>query len=366
MAGGSWEPGVDKIRAGIYTNFVQQAINQVSGGDQGVVAIALVTHGGLAQADTIYEFEAINGLAEVRTTLGLTGAKAVELAFGGGASKVIAYTMPSVIEGEAIDTGKAFKALSTRRFNAFVFSGPVGESALTEAKAWQASNRTEMGRHFFGVYGGSKEDDKTPALGNTRSALVKDLYSINLIVGGYIGDTEYSSAEYTPYIAGMVVGGPLNQGITYSSTNLNAVNVRLTPSETETALKAGSLVLTDNEDGAIVIERAITTNVGDLTTGSNKIRKVRTNMTIVSDVTLTANANWIGKINNNPDGQASVIAGIKAYLDQLASSEVIHPEPVEVTLDPNYASIDDKIYLAIRYIEVDSAEEIYLTIKAGN
>ena len=55
MAGGSWEAGVDKIRAGIYTNFVQQAINQVSGGARGVVAIVLTEFEGLAQPDTIYE-----------------------------------------------------------------------------------------------------------------------------------------------------------------------------------------------------------------------------------------------------------------------------------------------------------------------
>ena len=40
-------------------------------------------------------------------------------------------------------------------------------------------------------------------------------------------------------------------------------------------------------------------------------------------------------------------------------------EPIEVGLDTNYPSQGDKLYLFLRYIEVDSAEEIYLTIQAG-
>jgi len=363
MAGGSWEAGVDKIRAGIYTNFVQQAINQVSSGARGVVAIVLTAFEGLAQPDTVYEFSAVNGMAEVRTTLGVTGGRPIELAFAGGASRVVVYTAPNTMGTP--DVSKAYNALSTRRFNAFCFSGPVGDSVLTEAVAWQRANRESVGRHFFGVYGGSSVDDQTPSIGNTRSNLVKDLYSINLIVGGSVGGHSFSSAEYAPYIAGLVVGTPINEGITYATVSLNEVNVRLTPAQIETAIQAGSLVLTDNEDGTIVVERGITTNVGSVTAGSNKIRKTRTNMTILNDVTSTANANWIGKVNNNADGQASVISGIKGYLNELANANVIHAEPLEVFLDPNFRSEGDKMYIAIRYIEVDSAEEIYLTIHAG-
>ena len=238
----------------------------------------------------------------------------------------------------------------------------MGDSVLTEAVAWQRANREDIGRHFFGVYGGSSVDDQTPSIGNTRSNLVKDLYSINLIVGGSVGGRSFSSAEYAPYIAGLIVGTPINEGITYATVSLNEVNVRLTPAQIETAIQAGSLVLTDNEDGTIVVERGITTNVGSVTAGSNKIRKTRTNMTVLNDVTSTANANWIGKVNNNADGQASVISGIKGYLNELANANVIYAEPLEVFLDPNFRSEGDKMYIAIRYIEVDSAEEIYFCL----
>lgn len=365
MAGGNWTPSVDKIRAGIYTNFVETAQTRVSGTPQGVVAIALLAYEGLAQANTIYEFESQYGLAEVKSTLGVVGAKPVELAFLGGASKVIVYTVSKVAETEEYDLTSALAGLDSRTFNLFALSGALPDVKLTEIVTWVKTNRENIGKHFFGVYGGSTADDADPTKGNTRSSLVKDIYSINLITGGTIADVNYNSGELAPYLAGLIAGTPLNQSITYATTALSEVSIRLTPTQIETALQAGSLSFTDNEDGTIVVERGITTNTGATLMGSNKIRKVRTNMTIVSDITAIANANWIGRINNNPDGQAAVIGGILTYLDQLAVNNVIFAEGIEVGLDTNYESVGDKLYLYLKYTEVDSAEEIYLTVEAG-
>lgn len=363
MAGGNWTPSVEKIRAGVYVNFIAQAQARLSGGKQGTVAIGLLDYEGTAVANTIYEFNAVDGITEVKSTLGITGAKPVELAFAGGASKVIVYTVGKT--EELYDIDKALVGLSTRSFNAFVFSDVVSTLSQTTTLAWIKSNREEVGKHFFGIFGGSSTDDLNISIGNTRSTTLKDLYSINLVTGGAIAGEDYSSAQLTPYLAGMITGSPINQGITYATTALETVNVRLTPTQIISGIEKGSLMFSDNENGTIIVERGITTNVGSVIAGSNKIRKTRTNMIIASDITKTANANWVGKINNTPDGQATVIGAVHAYLLEMVRNEVLFAEPLEVSLDTNYQSTGDKMYLYVRYVEVDSAEEFYFTIEAG-
>jgi hypothetical protein len=364
MAGGSWTPGVDKIRAGIYTNFVEKASTRVSGTTGGVVAIALITYSGIAQPNTIYEFKATDGNEVLLTTLGTDGAAVIKLAFLGGATTVLVYTVGKT-NGTDPNYEAAFSSLNTRAFDVFAFSAPVPDSVLTSAVAWVKSNREEVGKHYLAVFGGDATADADPTKGNARSTLVKDRYSVNLIVGGVIDDVTYPSGALAPYMAGIIASTPLNQSITYMTTALTAVNVRLTPAQINTALSAGSLVLTDNDDGTIIIERGITTEIDSIVAGSNKIRKVRTNIAIVTDISASANASWIGKVNNNPDGQATVIGGVKSYLNELVKSNVLFADPLEVSLDPDHPSDGDQMFLFLRYKEVDSAEEIYLTIAAG-
>lgn len=366
MAGGSWTPGVDKIRAGIYTNFVKKASTRVSGTTGGVVAIALIKYSGIAQPNTIYEFKSTDGNEVPLTTLGTDGAAVVKLAFLGGATTVIVYTVgKELVETGAPKYETAFSSLNTRAFDVFAFSESVPDSVLTAAVAWVKSSREEVGKHFLAVFGGDKTADADPTKGNTRSTLVKDRYVINLIVGGTIDDVEYVSGSLAPYMAGIIASTPLNQSVTYKTTALTAVNTRLTPAQINTALAAGSLVLTDNDDGTIIIERGITTEIDSIVAGSNKIRKVRANIAIVTDISASANASWIGKVNNNSDGQATVIGGVKSYLNELVKSNVLFADPLEVSLDPDHPSEGDQMFLFLRYKEVDSAEEIYLTIAAG-
>ncbi|NGQ95500.1 phage tail sheath protein [Brevibacillus sp. SYP-B805] len=348
--GGRWDPTSLPTRPGLYINFVEAAAAQIKGGPRGIVAIPLKQYAGTATAKQFYTVETEK---QANDLFGAANIQSVKLALQGGAKEVLVYTLPTidgvdVTEDEAY--AEAFEAFDARPFNVFVFDGEVS-GQLDEAFAWVKRNRDE-GKHFFVVFGGSATDDADPAIGNARSIMYADDYVINLIEGGKLGANTYTSAEYAAYIAGLVAGTPINRSITYAQVPLEDVSKRLTSSQIKSALEAGSLVLV--HDGVKVkVEQG-------LTTSKKKIRTISARQAISTDITMTAADNYIGKLDNNADGQAALISAVKAYLERLENANVL-ADPV-VTLDPQYESIGDSVYLLISYVEIDSMERIFLTI----
>jgi hypothetical protein len=202
------------------------------------------------------------------------------------------------------------------------------------------------------VTGGNATEDADPTQGNAASTRLADDYVVNLIVGGNVGDVDYSSGQYAAYIAGLIAGTAINQSITFAQVPLDDVNYRMRKSEVKTALQAGSLVLV-NDGEKVKVEQGLTTSV-------EKIRKIRARQAISTDIAKTASDNYIGKLDNNADGQAALISAVKAYLETLQDSNVLtNPS---VGLDSQFASTGDTVYLAISYTEVDSMERVFLTI----
>ena len=127
---------------------------------------------------------------------------------------------------------------------------------------------------------------------------------------------------------------------------------RLRNSEIVTALGAGSLVLV-NDGEKVKIEQG-------LTTAKKKIRAIRARQAVATDIEKTARDNYIGKLDNNADGQAALISAIKLYLETFEDNNVL-TSPV-VALDAQNPSTGDTVFLVIGYLEVDSMERIFLTI----
>jgi hypothetical protein len=344
--GGGWNPTDLPKRPGLYLNFVEAAAAAIKGGARGVVAIPLLTYGANASAKTFYT---VSREKEANDLFGSANAESIRLALMGGAKEVLVYTMPSSpVADDYVEMREAFDA---RPFNVFVFDQEADASEQDLTKAWVARNRDE-GKHFAVVFGGTAEEDADPAVGNARTTRLKDDYVANLIVGGKVGETTYSSAEYAPYVAGLIAGTAINKSITYAQVPLDDVNKRLTNAQITAALEAGSLVLVHDGE-KVKVEQG-------LMTSGKKIRAIRSRQAIATDITKTAADAYIGKIDNNPDGQAALIAAVKAYLERLEAANVLMG-PV-VTLDPQYESKGDSVYLLISYVEVDSMERIFLTI----
>lgn len=343
---GSWDPTALPNIPGIYINFKQAAAAQINGGARGIVAIPLLDYAGTAAAKTFYTVESEK---EATDLFGIANIESILLALQGGAKEVLVYTMPkTAVEQDYVDMRDAF---DTRQFNVFVFDGEFDAVQQAATKTWVKRNRDE-GKHFIVVIGGDSTTDADPAAGNARTTLNSDDYIVNLTVGGVVGETVYSSSEFAPFIAGDIAGTPINESITFDPMPLEDVNKRFTNSQINTALTAGSLVLI--HDGVKV------KIVSGLTSSGQKIRSVRSRQAIATDISRTAADNYIGKLNNNADGQATLIVAIKAYLETLEADGVL--EAPFVALDPSRPSVGDSVFLQISYSESDSIERILVTI----
>lgn len=349
MAGGGWDPSALPTRPGIYFRFISAAAAQIAGGARGIVAIPLKTYSGTAAAKTFYTIE--NEMT-ANDLFGADNIQSVKFALQGGAKEVLVYTLPASATTE--DYAEMRAAFDTRPFNVFVFDGEYDPDEQAATKTWVAANRDE-GKHFLVVIGGDADTDADPTAGNARSTLNADDYIVNLISGVVINGKSYTSAEFAPWVAGLIAGTPINRSTTYAAVPASDVTKRLTNSQIKAALAAGSLVLV--HDGTRVrVEQG-------LVTSGKKIRAVRSRQAISTDITVTGADSYIGKIDNNADGQAALISAIKAYLERLEAANVL--TGISVTLDPEHPSVGDSVFLAISYVEVDSMERIFLTITVG-
>lgn len=341
-----WDPTALPIRPGLYINFREAAIAQITGGARGTVAIPLKTYSGQATAKTFYTIEKEG---EALLLFGQDNIQSIKFALQGGAKEVLVYTMPtSPSPADYVEMRESFEA---RPFNVFVFDAEHDETEQDNTLTWVQRNREEK-KHFTFVAGGSAEDDQDSTAGNARSIGFNDDYVVNLINGVTINGVDYTSAEYAPFIAGLIAGTPINQSTTYTQVRVDDVTNRLRNSEIVTALQAGSFVLVHDGE-KVKVEQG-------LTTAKTKIRNIRARQAVATDIEKTARDNYIGKLDNNEDGQMALINAIKAYLETLEVNNVL--TDIVVTLDPQRPSVGDSVFLQISYREIDSMERIFLTI----
>ncbi|MGE7843882.1 phage tail sheath subtilisin-like domain-containing protein [Lysinibacillus sp. NPDC093712] len=354
--GGTWEATSLPVRPGLFINFRDAAIASIAGGTRGTVAVPIFTYtGGTAESGKFYTIETVSEGVEL---VGNANATPITRILQGGAKEALVYAVPAVGEGTATQQYANLRdAFSVQDFNVFVYPTTIDASEQTATKAWVESCREE-GKHFIYVAGGDAASDADITAGNARSVLLKDPYIVNLVTGVVLADgTEVQSAEYTPFIAGLIAGTPINKSITYTEMPVANVTLRLKNSQVNTALISGSLVII-KDGNKVRIEQGVTTdsNAGE----RGKIRTTRAKQAVASDIPATARDSYIGKVDNNPNGQASLIGAIKGYLELMETDNVLM-NPV-VTLDPRYKSEGDKVFLAVAYTEVDSMERIFLTI----
>lgn len=354
--GASWDAASLPIRPGLYANFVKAAGKAVLGGARGTVAVPIFTYdGGKSVSGKFYTVDAASDGIEL---VGNANATPIIRILEGGAKEVLVYTVPALGEGTATEQYADMReAYSVQDFNVFVYPTVVDDAEQTATKAWVSSCRDE-GKHFTYVAGGDVESDTDIKLGDARSILLKDEYIVNLVTGVVLPDgTEVQSADYAPYIAGIIAGTPINKSITYAELPIADVTLRLKNSQIEKALISGSLVIV-KDGNKVRIEQGITTDSN--ATERGKIRTTRAKQAVATDLPAAARDNYIGKIDNEPNGQAALIAAFKAYLETLEGENVL-TDP-RVALSPNFKSEGDKVFIDVSYEDLDSVERIFLTI----
>ncbi|WP_128893597.1 phage tail sheath subtilisin-like domain-containing protein [Longirhabdus pacifica] len=349
MAGGTWDPTALPTRPGLYLNFIEAATAQIQGGARGTVAIPLIKYDGTALESTVYtiekESEAID-LFVGSDASKIDNIKSIQFALQGGAKEVVVYTMPA--SAAEADYAAMRDVLETYAFNVFTFDLDDANTATQYAntKTWTVNNRNN-GKHFMSVLG--NDDDTT--VPSTKA--YDDDYIIDLSNGVEINEKIYTSKNFAPFIAGLVAGTSINKSITYQQLFVDDVNARYKNSDINEALQNGALVLVHDGD-KIKIEQGITSS-------GNKIRAIRARQAVATDVMKTASDSYIGKLDNNEDGQKALLSVITAYLEVLENANVL--TDIQVQLDPDNPSVGDSVFILISYREIDSMERIFLNVK---
>lgn len=278
-------------------------------------------------------------------------------AFSGGNNGIAGITNEEYIEAQ--------EAFETRKFNFFTLDGMTDSALQTSFASWIERQRRDEGIGVVGVLGGTAENDEDPTAGNARSRAFNYEGVVNVITGCELDGVKYSSAEVAPYIAGLIAGKRLDESITYSVTPFDDIIPRLTHSQIEAALLAGSLVLVHDGEKT-KIESGVNTLTSLRAKQNNqwkKIRAIRTMDALNDDMLKTASDAYIGKVNNNEDGKIALITAFKRYMEIMVKGGVIEKD-FTVYLDPDYhgnppLAAPDEVYPVWEAYITDSMEKIF-------
>lgn len=264
-----------------------------------------------------------------------------------------------VVNQDYIDAMTAFEA---QTLNNFALDGATDSSLQTSVKTWVQRLRTE-GKKIVAFLGGSTTDDASIATANSRSQGFNAEAIVNVGVSGILDGTTYSSAQVTCYIAGLMGGQALKESLTYAKTVFDDVSPRLTHSQVESAIKAGTQVLVHDGE-KVIVEKGINT-LTSLGTGQGagwkKIKLIRIMDAIAMDTAKAAQDNYIGKVLNNDDGRVAVLNAIKNYFQTL-SPDLLAPDfTVEVDTAKQATALGDQFFWKYSATLIDSMEQIFGT-----
>jgi len=257
---------------------------------------------------------------------------AAGIAFAGGSSGNAGLLNADYIAAQA--------ALESEEFDVVALDFAADSALLQSFSAWIKRVRSE-GKRVTMVIGGSAADDvssKAAATAAARSLALNFEGIINVGTGVRIGTTDYSSAQTSAYVAGLIAGQRLNESTTYHVTPFDDVTRRWTRSEQEQAVKNGVFIFF--HDGRQVkalrgINSLVIPGAGQ-NNAWKKIRSIRVMDAINSDLQRAAEDSYIGKVNNTEEGRLALIGAMKEYLTLLAQSSVIEASGFDVILDPAY------------------------------
>lgn len=174
----------------------------------------------------------------------------------------------------------------------------------------------------------------------------------------------YEGWRIAARIGGMIAAVASNMSLTHTViSGFAALHETLTPSQIEKALQRGCLVLTTNAAGQVWIEQGINTLItpdGDMDEGWKKIRRVKTRFELMQRVADGLDV-LIGKVNNDPDGRATIISNIKGVISRMVGEKkLLQGDAFEDETNPPQG---DSAWFVIEVDDIDSVEFIYLAYR---
>ncbi|TBL71358.1 phage tail sheath family protein [Paenibacillus thalictri] len=272
----------------------------------------------------------------------------------------------------AADYTDALNAMETQDFHLLALDGVTDAAIHATVVAWIDRLRSE-GKGVMAVLGGSAADDTSSdavSKATTRSNTYNHEGIVNVGVGATLSSANYSSAQISSYVAGLIAGQKLSESTTYAAAPFQGVTRRWTRSEQEQAVRNGVFLFV--HDGSRVKALRGINTLTALRLGQNnawkKIRTIRVMDAINADLQQSAEANYIGKVNNTEEGRLALVGACKQYMQSLAQSGVIEETGWNVALDPAYYGTGrtvepeaDQVYLKWEAKLTDTIEQIFGT-----
>ncbi|WHH58310.1 phage tail sheath subtilisin-like domain-containing protein [Petroclostridium sp. X23] len=196
----------------------------------------------------------------------------------------------------------------------------------------------------------------------TNAASFNDFCMHYCLNGWYdAAGNKYEGYRTAARIAGIIAAAPANWSLThYVITGATALTETLTNPQIESALQKGALVFTTSPQGQVWIEYGINTLVtltADQDAGWKKIRRVSTRFELMKRIATTVDP-LIGKVDNSPDGRATIIAAAQGIINKMASEGKLL-EGGTITEDPDNAPAGDSAWFKIAVDDLDSGEKLY-------
>ncbi len=343
---GTWTEQ-NKILPGAYLNFRTNAPLSITPGERGTVVLMQEMSTGVV--GDMYEITATDAS---KYPTGTTAAdKLLVNEALKGAKTVLVYNLGTEHDVDTITA--ALVALRTVHFNtlAYPYTGSTYTANQTVIKTWIEGMREDEGVKIQAV----------------MANMTADIESIiNVSQGVKLSDgTELTPAQCTAWVAGQTAGANINKSNT-GQKYAGAIDVvpRMTKSEMEAAVTAGQFIFkvdTAQNVTAVYDINSLTTVTDEKGKMFKKNRVIRTIDGINNDITEIYESNYVGEIDNNPDGRSSLRATLIEYFNELQRMNAIQNFTADdVTVNPGTDS--DAVVIDCYIQPVDSIEKIYITV----
>lgn len=286
----------------ISVTFTELGISAITRGDKGTVALIV------RDAAEAAPF-AITQAAQIPNTLGKETADYIKRTFLGYVSppkKVIVYVLAP--EGRLTD---ALDHLATYEFDYICGPADCTREEAADIASWVKSRRLNEGAKYKAVLPNHPADNY--AIVNFTGDAMTD------------GTVVWTTAEYCSRIAGLLAGTPMKIAATYAPLPELTDCARLTKDESDEAVGSGELAL--RWDGRKVkLNRAVTslvTTSQGMLDSFKKIKIVEIMDLIRTDITATAEDEYIGKYANTYDNKLLLITAIRGYFMGLEQSQLV-------------------------------------------
>ena len=344
--GGTWN-SQNKILPGADINFLTNAPLSITVGDRGIVAllqeVSKGTKGGMYRITALDQSEWPEGVTAEDKLLANEALK--------GAQTVLVYNLGA--DHVADDVEDALEVLQTEAFNVLCYPyDDEGSATIKSAiQTWVEDMRDDEGVKIQAVLANHKADSE---------AIINVTQGVKLADG-----TELTPAQCTAWVAGVTAGARINQSNT-GRKYVGAVDIvpRMTKTKMETAIENGEFIFkvdTAQNVTAVYDINSLTTVTTDKGKAFTKNRVIRAIDGINNDITTIFESNYVGKVDNNPDGRSLLRATLIEYFNELQRLNAIQNfVPEDVTVSPG--TDIDAVVIDCYIQPVDSIEKIYITV----